>query len=281
MSKRIIALVLLALTVVLASCGTVNTGTEDSDTDTQGLVESSDVDVEPEETKEDVVGGTGVCKVHEISFHSFLTDFTVYVGEDAFAEWISEAEENDRSAGGSDGCLYPTANLYRFIREFDIPREKFVEILNSDFSFYYNNDFNVDVLYDGTYEDADRYYRDALKDPAESYRKLHFEQIKDLLTEECDLEKLAGYLESSGKSILAECSLAELVYFLDVSRDELEAIAAETLKFGEGVMLSHYDYDFDMIYNDREATEDLINEHSAFYVDLLFCGLEPRELPYK
>jgi len=79
--------------------------------------------------------------------------------------------------------MYPTANLYYFIREFDFPKEEFIKIYNSNPLLYYNDDFNIDLLYNGTYEEADLYYREALENPAESYRKLHFVQIKDSIRE--------------------------------------------------------------------------------------------------
>ena len=77
-------------------------------------------------------------------------------------------------------------------------------------------------------------------------------------------------------------SMIEIIYAASISREQMEANIAEANSMMSSVNgVNAYDYDLDSVYNERGRMEELIKEHSAFYMDLLFCGLEPRELPYE
>lgn len=219
-------------------------------------------------------GGTsGMCKVHSDIYHSFPHTLMEYVGLDEAYNWIEKGEE--ASKGYDDrGCPWK-GSIYEFIHEFNIPKDVFVKWYNET-DRYYSDDYDIDLLYNGTAEENDAYYRDySERENTVMAKRGAFDQVKGYIftTRMSELMKVLGENLSSAK-----VSLAEMVYILDMPREELESIIAQSKELVP--YLLRYDYDLDLIYDQREYVEGLIEEHSAFYVDLLFCGEEPREQAY-
>lgn len=251
--------------------------TKNTDTNTVIPEDTSDSAENTADTTENTYsanGGTsGMCKVHSDIYHSFPHTLMEYVGLDEAYNWIEKGEE--ASKGYDDrGCPWK-GSIYEFIHEFNIPKDVFVKWYNET-DRYYSDDYDIDLLYNGTAEENDAYYRDySERENTVMAKRGAFDQVKGYIftTRMSELMKVLGENLSSAK-----VSLAEMVYILDMPREELESIIAQSKELVP--YLLRYDYDLDLIYDQREYVEGLIEEHSAFYVDLLFCGEEPREQAY-
>ncbi|MBP9988874.1 MAG: hypothetical protein KBT46_05175 [Ruminococcus sp.] len=258
-----------------------------SDVGISGIIESSDSDVSSviDETREGDetlpqgtgIGGTGGCKVHGYGYHMYPALWTEYVGEEEFNKWYNEVEKD--YVYTTTDCPCKSSNIYEFIKYFNIPKEKTIEFYNSTTRYYYHNTIDIDLLYDGTAEENDRYYRELFNDYAERYRKNNFSSMKVVLIQR-NQEVLDSYLGT-----LAHCdniSIIEAILAAGISREQMEENIKEANSYMPDVDLKiAYDYDLDLVYEQREYCEKMIKEHSPFYMDLLFCSLEPRELPYE
>ncbi|MBQ4055103.1 MAG: hypothetical protein IJD17_05255 [Clostridia bacterium] len=290
--KRIIALLLLLLMLFnLASCNNSSNETEIDGTYIESiddtLLKADEVDQpsndteeindsDPADTEENSYsanGGTGDCTVHSVVYHGFPYDLIETIGEEKFDNWLENCKKKSEDYN-DNGCIY-ASNIYDFVHDLNIPKEAFVDFYNRS-GYYYLRDYDIDLLYDGTAEENDAYYRDYLeRENTIMAKRGAFDHVKGYIftTRMSELIKVLGEDLSSGK-----VSLAEMVYILDMPREELESIIAQSKELVP--YLLRYDYDLDLIYNQREYVEELIEEHSAFYIDLLFCGEEPREEAY-
>lgn len=219
-------------------------------------------------------GGTGGCNVHSEAYHGFPHELIEHTNEEEYREWFDTNEKMSENYN-DNGCIW-TANIYDFVHELNIPKEVFVDFYNRS-GYYYYRDYDIDLLYNGTAEENDAYYRDySERENTVMAKRGAFDQVKGYIitTRFAELQQALGEKMTSFGNV----SLAEAVYVLEMSREELEAIIAQSKELVPNVL--RYDYDLDLIYNQREYVEGLIEEHSAFYVDLLFCGEEPREEAY-
>lgn len=64
-----------------------------------------------------------------------------------YIEWLIKTDVKDRDAD-SEGCKYPTRNIYQFIVGFAITKEDFTAIYNSSENRK-QYDYNIDLLYGG------------------------------------------------------------------------------------------------------------------------------------
>lgn len=217
-------------------------------------------------------GGTGICTVHSDAYHGCPYELIEYAGAEEFYEWVEGIEKE--SEGYDDrGCM-SELDIYEFIHKFEIPKDVFIKWYNESNYFYYR-DYDIDLLFDGSAEENEEYYRNH-KEREENIMnpRTMFDSLKDYIrtTRQKELKEILG--EKYG----SDMSIAEMIYLLDISKDELISIIAE----GKSKVpyAKSYDYDLDLIYGQREEVEALIKEHSAFYMDQLFCGEEPREQAY-
>ena len=224
------------------------------------------------------VGGTGGCIIHSSGYHVFPDALIEYSGKEAFIEWENGLRAKDNyECDRSTECPYPEANIYEFINYFNYPKEEFIKMYNADSSNYYNYQWDIDLLYSGTKEENDAYYREMNDNRVWEFQKANFIA--------CKANLFLSFLERENKDDetykMSDYSFAELVFLLNLSREEVESAISDSTKQLSGEHASVFDYNIDLIFDNKAQTIDMINNHSAFYMDLLFCGLEPRELPYE
>jgi len=252
--------------------------TDPQDTTTSDTIEtpfSEQAGAESDDATEDVFInlGPGVCSVHSESYHSYPYELMKYVGLDKAYAWI-EKGENESEGYNDRGCPWKDS-IYSFIHDFDIPKDVFVKWYNETDRYYFY-DYDIDLLFEGTAEENDVYYRDFLeRRNTVMAKRSTFDQVKGYVFTVWMPEIFAVLGEDITQS---KVSLAEMVYVLELPREELEAIIAKAKELVP--TRPRYNCNLDLIYNQREYVEGLIKEHSAFYVDLLICGEEPREQAY-
>ena len=151
-----IASVIISSSLAFTSCGRAR---EDEVVDSSYESEIQTNGTANDETLSDAsdrpMGGTNICQVHSLlSYHGFPTEIQELVGEENFYEWVEESEKSTPR----DGCPYPEASIYEFIKHFGISRQELEDVYYNT-STYYNRVFNFDILYSGDPELVDEYYR--------------------------------------------------------------------------------------------------------------------------
>ena len=193
------------------------------------------------------VGGTGGCLVHDNSYHGYLAEFIDYVGRDRFEKWYEETS-GDYNYSETD-CPCKSSNIYEFVHYFNFPKEEFIRVYNGNYGYYYSNGWDIDLLYEGTAEENDGYYRKKRTDP-DNYRKRNFDSLKTYIYTKRfgELTEAAG----SAPGSLNDLSLIGMIYLLDMPRKELEGLISESVDGFVGDMRSLYGYDIDAVYNERK-----------------------------
>lgn len=218
-----------------------------------------------------VNGGNNVCTVHHIDYHTYNSCLANYVGYDSFREWFDQYSVPVEAS--PNGCIYPNSNIYEFIHYFDIPQDVLIKFYNE----FLLPDYNIDLLYNGTAEDVDQYYRsvsDARR--IEEIKISNFQELKFAIR----LNNIDAFPE---KMNCAEYSLIEMMLMTDTPVEFIyDRIERTRKKHGDSIYGSQYEYDFSLLNEkNRSELEKKINEHSAFYLDCIFCGITPYESRYE
>ncbi len=202
------------------------------------------------------MGGTDVCTVHPFfCYHWFPQTMIEIVGEDLFNEWMESAEK----VTPTSDCRYPEANVYAFIRHFNIPRSEFEEQYYNS-SLYYSTLLNFDVLYDDDPVQADEYYRDLEYFNGVLKKREAFSCLKCLIRE----SNPDKWIETFGNDqITPQTSVKAAVNAFGLSREDIEHIIEESSKTIDAV----YDYNIDALFDGSMDGLTPIEQ------DALFCGI--------
>ncbi len=257
-SSRIAASLLAAL--MLVSCAA-----ETTPSDTDSVTETAQADRTERE----------MCTVHHSSYHSIPTELALYVGENETTEWITARDPESTDDG--DGCPCSERNIKAFIDDFDIPREVFAA--KADLSHYATLD--CELLYSGSREEIDAYFRDTEALRHKSVRAQHFSFLEHLIVSDYPDEATAAIVKDSTGAHGSTPSVPQLASLLGISREKLEEYIAQADTMTEqtcGELLS-YDYDLDMIYDSDGAYRTLpdtgeLSEYDRILVlNRIFCAI--------
>ena len=247
-------LIIVVVFVLMISCSrNVSIGKYDNNTasDTESCEPSESV-----ATNERPVGGSDTCKIHPFfCYHWFPQTMIEIVGEDLFNEWMESAEK----VSPTSDCRYPEANVYAFIRHFDIPRSELEEQYYNS-SLYYSTLLNFDVLYDDDPAQADEYYRDLEYFNGVLKKREALSCLKYLIRES-DPEK---WIETFGNDqITPQESVKMAVDTYGLARDDVEEIIRSSSK-GQDLT---YDYNVDALFDGSMDGLTPVEQ------DALFCGI--------
>ena len=303
-----IVLMFVCMIVILSSCGnvkeTVIFSGEESDTEIHGfyLAETSETHLEDKTTEninvqkneETIVhsvesdsepkvnGGPELCTIHSIDFHSFTGKMIEYVGEERFNEWLDSC---DGKLSGIEGCLY-YANISRFIKYFNIPRNVFEELYYGTMDFYFS-DYNVGILYGSDEETISQYYASYSDRKEERDKYSSLGEIKIAIFENAMASKnikmkefIEMYCEYLTPTVIdmniTGWSIADFVKATGIEKDELQAVIKTAIVReypGMTVVLDCFDFDYDLLYSrayELDAVEpDPLTEN--INEDLMFC----------
>ena len=90
-------------------------------------------DIGTEETDTIAKGGSVISCRHNAwtdSFHTISHELIKYVGDDLVYPWIDSLHETD------DDSVLNSVNVYSFIKEFNIPRDVYDELITYSTSYY-------------------------------------------------------------------------------------------------------------------------------------------------
>lgn len=211
------------------------------------------------------------------SFEGFSGVWADCIDAKLIREWTSAYEGMDYSQ------FIENVNIYTFIRAMNIPKDMFYEVcyLTND---YYSTDYDIELLYNGTLEDVKEYYRNSQERETEFRKKNNELKIKLSLLQlvkskdsknateyyEWTNEKYEKlnykYVKNPTSTEWRTWSIPEFIYRFDISREEMEKIISVYNSNEKNIT---FDYDLDLIYNDKETIKDWIAEKSPMEVDEL------------
>lgn len=275
---------LLISLLFLSACS--NSGTEQTE-----AVVSMSATVESETTETESEKQSSVNTEHLLSYHSSaigsLQD-RVFREEDreAYLQWIETLPQEKCC----DGYLVDE-NIYRFIRDFSIPREEYEEALYTE-GDYYSTYVDLDILYNGTAEEASEAFSLAHYKEWFDFHIDKEDSIKDALrtlvwdtagTQDTWLQWQTekGYDSFTSHKVHKPeympntwFSLTELVHRFDISRDDFEAIVEQCGKYN-GTM-----FDIDRIFDGYEELMGLQADEDLYPVEVdRLCWIGPAWAP--
>lgn len=219
-------------------------------------------------------GGTDICCIHEIDFHEYSIELiNSYVGEERFRLWHDKAEK----IKAEEGCRYPEGNLYKFIHYFDIPKEIIIELYNSSYQ-----DICVDLIYEEDEEAVDLYYRlpidEERKENQEKWKQFYYTKGKFVIK---NWDMFSTIPDWGRNTHVFEYSLIELCSMTGIPFSDCAAFMAE-VKNNSLSHIHHFDYDAEyFLSKSDDEIGGLIAAHTPYYLDSIFCGLEPYDSRYE
>lgn len=240
---------------------------------------TKDTEREPDEQ---ISGGIKATEYNSLttSFEGFSGMWADCIDAKLIREWASAYE-------GMDYLQFiENVNIYTFIRALNIPKDMFYEVcyLTND---YYSTDYDIELLYNGTFEDVKEYYRNSKEREPEFRKKSNELKIKLSLlqlvkakdsknateyyewTKEKHEKLNFKYITNPTSTEWRTWSIPEFIYRFDISREEMEKIIDVYNSNEKNIT---FDYDLDLIYNDQETVKELIAEKSPMEVDELIHG---------
>ncbi len=236
-------LVLLAFVLSLASCAdTSSTDTPASGQDlaqppAKSVAETSSEDIDWGETEHDVVippeeeviveptdtsvfgselGSVGGCTVHTPDFHTIRYVFVEYVGMEAFNEWKenhNKIQMPSYAENGEDYCPY-MFNFPDFIKDFSITEEIYYQ-LHEDTMSYYAYDHPAALIFHGTEEEIEAWYRDFEGSRIRMAKKEYIQELKRALASRAEREienlRTAAFEELYRAAALTEDELSDIL----------------------------------------------------------------------
>lgn len=209
---------------------------------------------------------------------------------DAYLKWHESLPQEICCEGRCGGYLVEE-NIYRFIRDFSISREEFEEALYLE-GYYYTDHVNLDILYNGTAEEA-----------SEAFSVAHFQEWDDGHLDKEDSIKYAlrtlvwdtagtqdtwlqwqtekGYDSFTSHRVQTPqympntwFSLTELVHRFDISRADFEAAVEQCGKYNGTT------FDIDRIFDGYEELMRLQTEENLYPVEVdRLCWTGPAFAP--
>ncbi len=189
------------------------------------------------------------CGTHSWMYHVLPPELIEYVGgREALEAKFDLTTAVEVSSEGEKQCSM--LNIKDVIDAFGISKDEFAEVC----PMVYYSGFDLEVLFDGTAEDAEEYYTDDVLAFSFGVKIESFLNIADMM------EELA-----EGKDIQS-LSIPEVVKLLEISRDDLERMIEESIRY------SSYDYNLDMLYGeDGEIIFENTEGMSSNELNEMFC----------
>ena len=210
------------------------------------------------------MGGDDYCMVHISEYHSFpafVTDWVINQGKD-YRAWREDVK--NRYADVESNC--PFSNIYEFTEYFDIPKEIWIEYYNISPRKEY---IDIDLLYDGSAEDNDKYYRLTNIDEefkAENNKWREFRELKHAV-------KLMSKAEGRNTS----WSLVQLAHSAGVT-DLSTVLPVQDFKESSTEFIYNPDA---LSVLPEKSIDEIIEKYTPFYLDCLVCGVTPYNTPYE
>ena len=216
-------------------------------------------------------GGSTGCQIHGVEYHAIPNSLVNYVGDSKLvSEWLVNVTENK----SADGCPGINASIYGFLVHFEVPKSIFIELYNNQTMRY---DYPIDLLYSGSAEEIDAYYRTVDED--KELEKIKWSNLNSL-----KMDLVALIRDKTGESLnYRKHSVIELVSMSGLSEKELLEMQKISRQSNEenNILNTSFNYDMSYLTTDKRSIESLLSQHSAYYLDCLFCGITPYETPYE
>lgn len=228
-----------------------------------------------EQYSSDEIYDTEHCQVHNRLYHSITQSFVEcgLATADEITAWGDYAVEQEKELGTVDGCPWSYYNIKNFIRDMGFTREQVEEVFDSDLLSVHD----VDLLFDGTDEEIEAYYRDL--DAREKSMKRQ-DCLFRLDVEIVDKYETEENLLANNYTFIA--SIIERVICYNIDRTSLEGLISRVSTKVEQAGLEMPDLNLDLIYDEDgkikvsldELEEEAGRPLSHWELDSMLCGVD-------
>jgi len=264
MKKLYLILVAAMLTSLIFSCAQQPESGNVANQASYNNVLSVKIEKQPEEKI------TPIVCIHDndSSFHRCQIVYDYLEQEsrlEEFHKWSENVttkslEENDPE------CTYVLYNIYDCLKYFDVPRD-FFEYYYTSYA-YVSNDFDIDLLYNGTREEVFKYYYDLdaryitfHKKESDQLLKVHMIAVMDMF------DKFSTAVNSF--------SIPEFIYETGMTKEQFYLAKERVIKYQPVTNVVYdysreelfYDYNIDDVFKNREFYEALIGKVKPYYID--------------
>ena len=217
-----------------------------------GINDSGEVNIYSDE--ENLFHGEVLTEVHLMDYHTFAGYYIDYVGQENFNKWIEQSDVVNYDERGNpifeNGCSVPKCTIYEFIKYFGISREEFYDLWYYS-RVYYLWDHDPDLLFSDDIELIDKYYRRTYDEQAQMMAakksELNFlDRLNYLYYDDPVYGEAFRKVYDLGYN---RFSIPQLIYEANLPRTDLE----ECQKALISNYSDFYDYDFEMIYDQKEV----------------------------
>ncbi|MCI8590294.1 MAG: hypothetical protein HFE77_06235 [Clostridiales bacterium] len=243
----------------------------------QQAPQQNDPPVMTENTEPSVAtGGTGHCEVHDEQYHLLSASLTDLLDQEEFQNWSKRTTEASRDI--ESDCPYSEKNMKTFIDYFQIPRETFEEYCNSRWDSLHN----IDLLYSDDMEAIEAYYRDVEKRQITHNKQESFHRVKtNLINKYHNIQEIIAKSDEEKTDVETEVefhqkiSMFRIIQLFQPDRAIIdEIIQQEKEEFYWNS--NHYDYQFDLVYNEDGTLKDFTIDPDKTVVELdaQFAGVD-------
>lgn len=201
---------------------------------------------------------------HEVqSYHTISGALVDYIGNDIVISWVEKMNSINTN---DEFCASHYANIYNFVRDFNISRDVFEE-LHYKYSYYTEN-YNIELIYGDNVDEFEKYYLDESNNIEAN--KLYTEYLIKLSIREY-IENIYGetLVRKKDYSIISEWSIAEVVIDYNIPINIIENFINIYEKEGADM----YNYDLSKIYQQNTDLIELINTEQAYIVDEIISNM--------
>ena len=267
MKKTLFTLILVLVCIVTFACSS-NADVNDP-SNTINIGDSTNIEAMNTSNNDiddfDPMGGDKYCSVHKEGYHSISILLINQLDEQQdFNKWVEESMKLS-SAIKSD-CPYSQSTIYEFVNYFNISKDTIIDLYNRQKLKSY---INIDLLYSGTAEENDKYYRTLNENQSilEEYEKwVKFDEMKHSVMKKSKAED---------KSM--NWSVVQLAYSAGIT-DLSKVLPVQDFKESS----TEFIYNADALSAlPEKSVEEIIEKYTPYYLDCLVCGVTPYNTPYE
>lgn len=197
-----------------------------------------------------------LCTVHADEYHTIPAALEALVDADELKAWKEQP-----SAGGTDCAV--SANISKFVKDFNISQETFVEIYNAENGTL--GHYNIDVIYG---DDAAAYYSE--KHPAYTAAVEADRAMAQLKAKVAEDKEMTDFVTN-----IHEFSLAEILLMTDKDN----AYIAELGEYMDS-LIALPEIDINAIYENKDTLMRMLGKRSAYYIDCQVSSRSSFETAY-
>ena len=235
----------------------INVGTEN---DTSIIYEDNSESINDSVSNDSTaIGGNDICTVHNMSYHFYPTEFSDYIGNDVFYEWLNKSHINT----DEEGC-WPDGNVILCVEYFDIPDEIIINAYKND---YYNNNWYIKALLERDEVKFESYARESVVNGEDS-KMLSEMMLKfrlfDIMATKTDEKTINYYNEITNKGAnypVCKVSISDMIINTSLTETDFTSalISASSVNGNKGERIC-FEYNTDLLFGDPKILTETMDK---------------------